>query len=339
MTASISSFSARVAAALLAAVAPLASGDDLMIEAARNAEPLPTLGNEYAIDAYRELPVADGVELARQDLCAPYCWNWRDTLSLFAGLEGSKQPQDFGVNAHFGGRSHINWGMPILEDAGLGLQMGTAINATANAVQVNDRLIDNTSRTQSFTTVGLFQRTDAGLIWGLGYDFLYQEYYDNFTLGQYRGRLGWQISPSNEFGVQAAIRDNNDAGQYGATTVLLRPITQGSVYGRHTWKNQAAIGCWVGVAEGHSEANVLGDYPPQDECLVFGSDVFVPLGEYLAVFGEANFMTPVDTGAVDAYLGFEIFPWGGARLARRNPFAPVLPVANNTSMTVDLLRR
>ena len=328
-----------ISVALLATAAPIAAADDLMTDAARYAQPIPTTADEFVVDAYRDLPVAEGVELASHDAYAPYAWNWRDTLSVFLGYEGSKQPQDFGVNAHFGGRSHINWGMPILEDVGLGLQMGTAINATANAVQVNDRLIDNSSRTQSFTTVGLFQRTDAGLVWGLGYDFLYQEYYDNFTLGQYRGRLGWQTSSANEFGVQAAIRDNNDAGQYGATTVLLRPITQGSVYGRHTWKNQAAIGCWVGVAEGHSEANVLGDYPPQDECLVFGSDLFVPLGNYVAMFGESNFMTPVDTGAVDAYLGFEFFPWGGARLARRNPFAPVLPVANNTSMTVDLLRR
>jgi hypothetical protein len=39
--------------------------------------------------------------------------------------------------------------------------------------------------------LGLFQRTEAGLVWGLGYDFLYQEYYDNFTLGQYRGWFGW----------------------------------------------------------------------------------------------------------------------------------------------------
>lgn len=33
------------------------------------------------------------------------------------------------------------------------------------------------------------------------------------------------------------------------------------------------------------------------------------------------------------------FPWGGAKSARHNPFTPILPVANNTSMTVDLVRR
>lgn len=267
-------------------------------------------------------------------------WDWRDTLSVFLGYEGSKQPQDFGVNAHFGGRTHINWGAPLWEEAGLGLQLGTAINATANAVQVNERIEGNSSRTQSFTTVGLFQRDPSGWRWALAYDFLFQDYYDDFDLGQWRGRLGYELSPANEVGVQAAVSDNGDAGQFGPVDVYLRPITHGSVYWRHTWNNGAALRGWIGVAEGHSEANVaLGDLPPQDECLVYGSDVFVPLGDYLAIFGESNFMTPADTGAVDAYLGFEIFPWGGAKRSRRNPFTPVLPVANNTSMTVDLERQ
>ena len=163
-----------ISVALLAAATPFAAADDLMTDAVRYAEPIPTTAEEFFIDAYRELPVVEGVELTSHDIYAPYAWNWRDTLSVFLGYEGSKQPQDFGVNAHFGGRSHINWGMPILEDAALGLQMGTAINATANAVQVNDRLIDNSSHTQSVTTIGLVQRTYAGLVRGLGYDLHYK---------------------------------------------------------------------------------------------------------------------------------------------------------------------
>jgi hypothetical protein len=41
-----------------------------------------------------------------------------ENLSLFGGLEGSKQPQDFGVNAHFGGRFHANMGLPLLPECG-----------------------------------------------------------------------------------------------------------------------------------------------------------------------------------------------------------------------------
>jgi hypothetical protein len=266
-------------------------------------------------------------------------WDWRDTLTVFGGYEGSKQPQDFGVNANFGGRASVNFGAPLWDEYGLGMQVGTSINATANAVQVVERVGEDTSRTQNFTTVGLFQRTPGGLIWGLGYDFLYQDSYDTFFLGQWRGRAGYYVNWANEIGVQGAFREKGDTGQFNATTVLLRPITQGSVYWRHTFGNQTQAGCFVGMAEGHSEANyALGDLPRQDNPLVFGSDVFVPVSDRLAIFGEANFMTPMDTGAVDAYFGVEVFPWGGAKLARKNAYRPVLPVANSTSMTIDLLR-
>src|SRR5262249_44209568 len=59
-----------------------------------------------------------------------------DNLSLFAGLDGSKSPQDLGINAHMGGRAAVNWGCPILEAIGLGFQVGTAVNYSDNAVAV-----------------------------------------------------------------------------------------------------------------------------------------------------------------------------------------------------------
>lgn len=45
-----------------------------------------------------------------------------------------------------------------------------------------------------------------------------------------------------------------------------------------------------------------------------------------------------DTGTVDAYLGFAYYPGGGARGWRKKTWSPVLPVANNTSMSIDLSR-
>jgi|GEM_PF-4881555 len=88
-----------------------------------------------------------------------------DNLSMFIGLDGSKQPQDFGVNAQFGGRASVNWGIPLFEAFGLGAQIGTAIDATGDAVQVVQRLYGSSGRTQSFTTLGAFQRTEMGLSW------------------------------------------------------------------------------------------------------------------------------------------------------------------------------
>ncbi len=267
------------------------------------------------------------------------CPNDGSNFSVFFGLEGSKQPQDFGVNAHFGGRSAVNWGLPLSRQYGLGLQLGTAINATSNAVQVVERVEGSTGRTQSFTTVGVFQRTRRGLVWGGGYDFLYQDYYDDFFLGQWRGSLGYDFTERDQVGVQASLRDRDDDGFFGAAPVTLRPITMGSVYYRHLFATGARLGGWIGVADEHSEANAaLGDLQAKDNPFLFGADVYVPLNNYLALFGESNFIMPSDTGTVDAYLGIEIFPWGGAKRGRSGRFAPVLPVANSTSFAVDLLR-
>jgi hypothetical protein len=272
------------------------------------------------------------------DVCC--CPDDGHSFSVFLGLEGSKQPQDFGVNAHFGGRSAVNWGLPISRPYGLGLQLGTAVNATANAVQVVERVEGSTGRTQSFTTVGVFQHTRGGLVWGGGYDFLYQDYYDEFFLGQWRGTVGYDLTMRDQVGVQASLRDRDDDGLFGATAVELRPITMGSVYYRHIFASGARLGGWGGVADRHSEANAaLGDLPAKDNPFLFGSDVYVPLNNHLALIGEANFIMPSDTGTVDAYLGVEIYPWGGARRGRNGRFAPVLPVANSTSFAVDLLRQ
>jgi hypothetical protein len=270
--------------------------------------------------------------------CRTGCNPLLENLSLFVGLEGSKQPQDFGVNAHFGGRLHANLGLPLLPDRGLGIQIGTALNYTDNAVQVIERIEGTSERFQNFTTVGLFQRAECGASWAVGYDFLYQDYFDDFSLGQVRGDFGYQINACNEFGAWFALSLEKDRGSFGTIPLVLDPITQGSFYWRRNWENDAQTTFWLGVAEGHGEANVaLGDLPPVGERLVFGSDVFVPLSPTLALYGQANFLTPADTGTVDAFLGIAFFP-GGSHRARSRKYAPRLSVANNTTFANDLSR-
>jgi hypothetical protein len=274
----------------------------------------------------------------RQPGCGGSKFAFCENFSIFLGLDGSKQPQDFGVNAHFGGRLHANLGIPLLADQGLGLQIGAALNATENAVQVVERVEGSKRRTQFFSTVGLFQRAGCGLNWALVYDFLNQDYFDSFSLSQWRGHLGYWCNDCAEIGIRAALSDRNDAGLFGTIPVVLDPISQVTLYGRKVWPKGAVTGVWAGVAEGHNEPNVaLGDLSPIEEPFVFGADVFCPLTNRLAIYGEANFIRPADTGTVDAYLGIVFYPVGHRRAFRR-PFAPVLPVANNTSMSVDLWR-
>ncbi|TWT31198.1 hypothetical protein KOR34_45740 [Posidoniimonas corsicana] len=279
-------------------------------------------------------PLVAPVAFLSEQCCEPSC---RDDWSLFAGLEGSKQPQDFGVNAHFGARVAVNYGRLISSNSGLGLQVGTAVVATDNAVQVVERVEGSSSRLQSFTTLGLFQHTDSGVHWTIVYDLLWQDSYDDFFLGQWRGDLGYDLGCSDRAGVMAMLHGHGDAGSFGAAGVYLRPINQASLYWRHTWPTGGSVRGWLGLADGHAEVNAaLGDWPRRDTMVVFGSDFRVPLTDFLSLTGQANFITPADTGTVDAFLGFEYFP--GGRSAAGRAARPLLPVASNATFSVDMFR-
>lgn len=266
-----------------------------------------------------------------------------DNLTIFGGLEGSKQPQDYGVNAHLGGRVSANLGLPLCQHIGLGLQVGTSIAYTDNAVQVYERFGEARGRSQSFTTIGLFQRLDNGLVWGAAWDYLHQNYYDQTNLHQARGRIGWRTG-TEEIGIRAQVSHSSDRAFFlGAIPVVLEPVSQGALYWTHEWENDARTTFWLGIAESHGERNlafeVLLTDPnqrPSGQRLLFGAEIDVPLSDYWSLFGQANFITPAYTGTVDSYLGFAFYPGGGARRSRTNRYAPVQPVASSTSMSIDL---
>lgn len=139
---------------------------------------------------------------------------WPGYFALFMGLDGAKQPQDFGVNALFGGRAAIEAAWIIKSEWNLGLQAGTSINFSDNAVQVFERVEGTKHRVQSYTTVGLYQRMDSGLYWGVGYDFLNQNYFDRFSLGQWRGRVGYELNETNDVGVWFTVPQKSDSGLF-----------------------------------------------------------------------------------------------------------------------------
>ncbi|MSR57097.1 MAG: hypothetical protein EXS05_05435 [Planctomycetaceae bacterium] len=262
-----------------------------------------------------------------------------DTVSFFGGLDGSKQPQDLGINANMGGRFAINWGMPLVEKWGLGLQAGMAYSFADAAVQVLPRLEGTDARNQYFTTVGVFERTDFGLNVSAGYDFLWEDYYDRFQFGQWRARIGYELTQTDELGVWFTKSDRGDSGSVLGVPLHLRPITMGNAFLRHTWSTGGYTSLWLGVAQEHGKVVlVLPDVPPVKHAFVYGADLHLPLNNWLALFGEANFITPASSGTVDAYLGITIYPGGGAKQAQRKRFMPLMPVAANTSFAVDLSR-
>jgi hypothetical protein len=260
-----------------------------------------------------------------------------DNLTAFIGLDGSKSPQDLGINANFGGRAAVNWAYPIWEDAGLGVQLGTAINYSRTAVSVLEELGGPGERTQSFTTVGLFEKTGFGLKVGVVFDYLSEHYYNHIDVDQWRGILGYQLTPTDDVGIWATKGDRGHGSSFAGTDLHFRPVTQGNLYWRHTWCSKVDTGFWLGLAEEHGRfVFVFPGRPNIHHPLVFGSDLYVPLTDHIGLFGEANFITPNDTGTVDATLGFVWYFGGGASHGPRSRFAPALPVANNPTFTVDL---
>ncbi len=261
------------------------------------------------------------------------CAEDRQSWTGFFGIDGSKQPQDLGVNAHLGGRVAIQYGRLLDEDFGFGLQVGTAIHGSANAVQVTERIQGTTDRFQSFSTLGFFQRLESGWSWAGGYDMLYQDYYDQSWLGQWRMQANRRVSEWDEFGIGMAIGLHDDQASFLNDAIQLKPLDYGRLSWRRYWKTQTYTSAWIGIAESHSETNVaLGDFPAAGRQFLFGADLRAPLNGFMAIYGEANFLMPSNTGAVDAFLGIE---FTSRRRRTVGASSPLLPLAGNPSFIID----
>ncbi len=259
-----------------------------------------------------------------------------ENFSLFIGLDGSKEPVDLGINSNFGYRMALNWGLPIIEKFGLGFQVGTAFNYSQNAMRILQVVDGTVDRWQSFTTVGVFQRIPEGLRWGVVYDFRYDDSYDKTNTGQWCAQLGLETKNNNEFGFWATVRDHGDTGSIGPFSFSVQPISQWNVYWRHVWNHEIVTRAWVGLASEHGRANILLPVEPQvNHPITFGAELYVPLTNNWAIFGEAHFITPNDTGTVTATLGIAWYP-GSARGTATSRFAPLMPVANNTTFALDV---
>lgn len=263
-----------------------------------------------------------------------------DELYFRLAIDGAKQPQDFGVNANLGGQAAMNWAAPLLPQWGIGVQAGTGITASGNAVRVYELLGESTGRTQHFTTVGVFQRTDGGFSWGLVHDFLYQKSYDSFNLGQWRFRAGYDLNPQDQIGFTGMLQSYDDHGVFIETDVRLKSIDQMQFYWRHVWETNAQTTMWAGLASRHGEDNaVTGFAPEKSNSFLMGADVMMPLTDCLAIYGETNLIMPADTGTVDAFLGIQWYPKGRVSTARRRAYSPLQELAAPTTFAVDLQRQ
>lgn len=257
-------------------------------------------------------------------------------FDLFAGLDGSKQPQDLGINANMGARLAAGLTLPLSSTRGFGLQVGAGLNLSDAAVHVLDQIDGTSRRAQRFVTVGVYQQ-GARLVWAANVDYLHQSYYDTMSLAQARGLVGVHASPATEVGVLGSAALKDDTADAAGTPVTVRPIGQVAAYVTRTWSYGATTRAWAGVTAAHH--NVVFVFPDNSQTrrpLVYGAQLDMPLSPRLSVTGAANFVTPTATGTVDAYLGLSFFPGRVRRPGRAS--RAVLPIANNPEFPVDLRR-
>ena len=240
---------------------------------------------------------------------------------------------DLNDNGNFGLGLGLNVGVPIAPELGIGFQAGSRVILSDFGGTL---FTDSTMRTQDFTSVGFFQRIpheEGSLNWGFTYDFLFDDYYDNLRFGQWRVKLGWEMNCWNEVGIWAAIREHGQTAILNLnstiTEITSRCVTQGNLYWRHTWLNDASVTGRIGLAE-------------SPNLLVLGADGRVPISPHMAIIGGFTYMPSTNPGFPNGQaqevwnvsVGLEFVPHIFCHgLAGR--FTPVLPVADNGSMAVQ----
>ena len=257
-------------------------------------------------------------------------------VDLFSSVDGFKGPIDLGnANGNFGLRFGANAAVPIFSRLGMGLQAGTS--AVLSNLKGSPYPEPNAEiRYQTFATVGMFQRLNREngvFTWGFVYDWLFDDYYSDFQFGQWRVKGAWEFDPCNEIGISAALPDRGSSGTIpnflgGFDVVSFRPITQGYLYWRHTWENDASVTGRLGMAERPGE-------------FLFGAESRVPLTRHLALTSDFTYIMPNASGGPigqtqeiwNVSVGMEIVLGGLGRCGAPR-FHPFIPVADNGSLAV-----
>jgi hypothetical protein len=153
--------------------------------------------------------------------CGPYwgacdpCgnWWWGQDFTVFGGVHDFRSPVNITGNSNFGFQEGVNWAMPLWHDYGIGAQVG--FQATQSNLQNNSIDVYDIYRNQTFITAGLFHRPCDGQGWQYGavFDYLRDEFYQTFSVGQLRGELSWLWDCQNELGFWFAtgVMDSDNA--------------------------------------------------------------------------------------------------------------------------------
>lgn len=253
---------------------------------------------------------------------------WCDNIALITEMNAFKGGLDLdGLNGNFGVRAGVLAGIPIVRSWGLGAELG----GTAGVYDwKGSQFTGGGTRYQSFMTAGIFQRfCSTGLGYAVVYDWLIDDYYNDFFFGQWRAAVSWQFNPCNEIGVWVALPDRRDSAFVGTPAVnnYFSSVMQGNVYWRHVWSCAASTTIFAGLAE-------------QPSNIPFGASSQVAINNYVALTGGFEYILPSSGGndgrqeeiwALSAGLVF--YPGSAMRVAQ-SQFRPFLPMADNGNFAI-----
>ncbi|HEY2881886.1 MAG TPA: DUF6666 family protein [Pirellulales bacterium] len=261
-------------------------------------------------------------------------WWWGRDFTVFAGVHNFRNPVDLGVNSNFGFQEGVNFSFPVLTGCfNIAAQVG--YEATQSDLDPSTVLSDR--RMQSFLTAGLFHRNDSCVGWEFGatFDWLHDNFYQDFDLGQVRSEIGCWCNRCNEIGFTSSIglwTDNtsDQPSPFGANSYSV--IDQYFFFYRHKFN----FGGDVRFGGGFTGRNGDND----KNCGLVGADFNVPLSCCLAVEGGFDYMLPgaSTTNSISSEtwnLGINLvwYPGSTAKCCC-SPFRPLLNVADNGSLLV-----
>ena len=261
------------------------------------------------------------------------CPDWypgRD-LTLFVGTHAFSGAGDAEQLGSFGFHEGVNWSSPFWNAAGVGFQLG--FQAMQSDFTGGD-FFDN-ERSQIFVTTGFFRRQmcECGWQWGVVYDFLSDEFADDFDVSQIRGELSYKFR-GHELGFWLASNSSDDQPGSDATTGVtsFETVDQFNIFYRRRLQNGGEGRLWGGFT-GESDG-------------IFGGDVRVPLAcdwdlvagfNYLSA-GDADDESQLsDAWNIGINLVWYVCPEGALK-AGGSRYRPLFNVADNGTLVTSVVR-
>lgn len=262
----------------------------------------------------------------------PSWWGpaWVHRFSVFAGLHGFKGPSDLGRNGNFGFHEGFNYGARLPGPFDWGYQLG--LQATHSNFK-GDRVFERDSgvRRQIFLTAGVFHRVmDFGLQSGMVFDFYHDEYYDKADLKQIRSETSLRLGELREIGYWGAYNVGGDEVHLtNWITQPLRPEDLFALFYRRHFTGGGQGRAWIGLS-GHGD-------------VIFGAEATVPLGTNWALENNFAYLMPEEGSGAGGQseevwaISFQLvwYPGRPARCVFRDPYQPMLSVADNSVFMVE----